>query len=718
MALELLDPHMWSLETLFKSVYKVPVYQRPYSWEKEQIDTLMEDIFKAFNSSIKEGYYTGNIIVYDKNDKIEGHIAKYDIIDGQQRITSFALIMLAIYSISYNLGVEENDKVLLNIKDSLWKYVERKYRKDLRTVELNSIEKNCFQYIYDVCFDNPKEALELTKKYNTTSKFDKRIVDNFENIYTTILEKLTQKNVDGILNFAEYLLQFIKVIVIEAHCKENDVFSMFESINSKGKQLETIDLIKTYIFSKLDEESYSKYSKIWGNLIIKTHDKLYDYLYNYIKAYLSYYRQNININNFKSLSKKELLIHFKTTEESEALKKLLDDLNDKVEFYNMLYSTNEAYDLIRSNKFRFYFDIFIRLGYQHPRALFFRTFIEVSEEKLNKNDAVDIFISTIMFMIKFLTICDRDSKDAITTFSNIMNSTYNSSIDKDIIINYFENELNVRGVNNESLKHALKSLDCYKQKRELSIPLIALYESLSEDGKNISYDQAYNIVKNFSEVYSLDHLLVQTPEENDDNYKYYCNKENNTLVLKDGNDFPDTINNGMDYDIFKQTILNRIGNLRIYYRDKNSTRQNEGITLPTYDNFNTYSDIEKRGNDIVNKIVDVCFPKININIEKVRDLNISKSKNNNLYRMDKIIELGILKPGDNVYITIKPEDSIATLIDSKYVNYKGNKMTLNEWGCSVTGWKSIRIYQYLAKVGEEETIQEIRLRMNTDGMDN
>ena len=86
--------------------------------------------------------------------------------------------------------------------------------------------------------------------------------------------------------------------------------------------------------------------------------------------------------------------------------------------------------------------------------------------------------------------------------------------------------------------------------------------------------------------------------------------------------------------------------------------------------------------------------------------------------MDKIIELGILKPGDNVYITIKPEDSTATLIDSKYVNYKGNKMTLNEWGCSVTGWKSIRIYQYLAKVGEEETIQEIRLRMNTDGMDN
>ena len=91
---------------------------------------------------------------------------------------------------------------------------------------------------------------------------------------------------------------------------------------------------------------------------------------------------------------------------------------------------------------------------------------------------------------------------------------------------------------------------------------------------------------------------------------------------------------------------------------------------------------------------------------------LSSAKDKNLYRMDKILELGILKPGDKVYITVKPEDSVATLIDSKYVNYKGNKMTLNEWGCNVTGWKSIRIYQYLAKEGEEETIQEKRIEIS------
>lgn len=709
MSLELLEPHMWSLETLFKNIYRVPVYQRPYSWEKEQIDTLLKDIFNAFKSDTREGYYTGNIIVYDKNEKIEGHIAKYDIIDGQQRIASFALIMLAIYSICYNLGVEENDRVLGNIKDSLWKYVERKYRKDLKTVELNSIEKDCFLNIYDICFDDPKDALDIIKRLDIKSEFEKRIINNFENIYTTVLNNINEKTQDGILNFAEYILQFIKFIVIEAHCKENEVFSMFESINSKGKQLETIDLIKTYIFSKLDEESYEKYSKIWGNLIIKTRDKLYDYMYNYIKAYLSYYRQNINVNNFKSISTKELLLHFKTNEEAVALKKLLDDLEEKVDFYNMLYSVEDAYQLIKSGKFRYFYEIFVKLGYQHPKALFFRIFVEYNEGKLSKNDVVDIVVSTTIFMVKFLTICDRDSKDAITTFSNMLNSTYNSNVDKDIIINYLETELKIRGVTNENIKNLLGTIDCYKQKKELGISILSLYESYNEKEDKISYDQAYNLLKGYGEVYSLDHLLVQTPKE-DDSFKYYCNKNDNTLILKKGHDFPQEIYTGMDYEIFEKSVLNRVGNLRIYYMDKNSLRQNQEVQLPEYENFNTYKSVCDRGKDIVNKVVDKCFPKFEIDIEKVKRLSSAKDKN--LYRMDKILELGILKPGDKVYITVKPEDSVATLIDSKYVNYKGNKMTLNEWGCNVTGWKSIRIYQYLAKEGEEETIQEKRIEIS------
>ena len=71
MAGKVLDPHLWNLENLFKSIYDVPVYQRPYSWDKEQVDVLLDDIIETYKSESKEeGYYTGNIIVFDKNDKI------------------------------------------------------------------------------------------------------------------------------------------------------------------------------------------------------------------------------------------------------------------------------------------------------------------------------------------------------------------------------------------------------------------------------------------------------------------------------------------------------------------------------------------------------------------------------------------------------------------------------------------------------------------------
>ena len=78
-----LEPHMWNLENLFRSIYNVPVYQRPYSWDKEQVEVLLNDILEAYEDEEKEdGYYTGNIIVYDKNEKINGIITVYDVIDG------------------------------------------------------------------------------------------------------------------------------------------------------------------------------------------------------------------------------------------------------------------------------------------------------------------------------------------------------------------------------------------------------------------------------------------------------------------------------------------------------------------------------------------------------------------------------------------------------------------------------------------------------------
>ena len=143
-------------------------------------------------------------------------------------------------------------------------------------------------------------------------------------------------------------------------------------------------------------------------MIIETNDNLYDYLYNFIKAYICFYRQNISVINFKAICKKDLLSYYKESVLSEALMKFLDDLNAKVKFYNMLFSADEAFKLINNKKFRFFYKVFTEISYKHPKPLFLRTLIEYSEGKFaKKEDATDVFIETIKFMIKYLT--DRKS---------------------------------------------------------------------------------------------------------------------------------------------------------------------------------------------------------------------------------------------------------------------------------------------------------------------
>lgn len=706
---------MWNLETLFKLIYEVPVYQRPYSWDKEQVEILLNDIAEAYASEDKEeGYYTGNIIVYDVDDKVNGIISKYDIIDGQQRITTFSLILLSVYYLALISGVLETDMTINRVKGALWKILNRSYRKDLPVVTLNSIERKCFGDLFNKGFDDAKELEAFCRQYKTTSIFEDRVLKNFLYITERLKDTVVAQDSSSILDYADYLLQYVHFIVIEANCKRNKVFSMFESINSKGKKLEDIDLIKTYIFSKLDEGDYSTYLDKWGQLIIKTNDNLYDYMYNYIKAYLCFYRQNISVENFKTIAVRDMMPYYKVSTEKDAFMKLLDDMYNKVDYYIMLSDTDKANKLVKNNKFRFYYKIFTEVSYKHPKALFLRTLIEYSEEKITKDDVVDIVTGTVGFMVKFLTICDRDSKDAITMFSGIMNEIYEKkTVVKDDVVMALASEYLNKGITAEKLKAELQEIDAYNQNKKLTCALLALYESTNVSRNvTISYDQAYTLFDSYSDSFSLDHLLVQDPKVNDSNYKYYKDDVTSTLKLKEGNDFPaGSVVEGMDYDTFISRVLNKIGNLRIYYRDKNSGRQNTAIALKEYDSFNTYADIKNRGKDIANIIFDYCMPQPEIDLSLIQ--TSSKKRSEAAFpKMDKLIEFNLVKPGDKLYITVNSCDSSeseAELIDDKYVIYKGEKMTINTWGCKVTGWKSIRIYDNVAIVGEAETLHEKRL---------
>lgn len=78
-----------------------------------------------------------------------------------------------------------------------------------------------------------------------------------------------------------------------------------------------------------------------------------------------------------------------------------------------------------------------------------------------------------------------------------------------------------------------------------------------------------------------------------------------------------------------------------------------------------------------------------------------------LPRMDWLIEQGIVNIGDEVYIINHP-DEVSVIKNAESVEYKGKLMSFNQFGCKITGWKAIQIYAYMKKVGEKDTLAELR----------
>ena len=270
-------------------MFEIPVYQRPYSWDTNNVDILLKDILSAFNErDIVKSYYTGNVIIRENDTAIDGNIKPYDIIDGQQRITTFTLILLSLYSLFSTICSNQNDPLIYEVKKLLWQHKNTRYpEKDFPSLKLNSIEKVAFAELYDYAFDNPNQLYDYAANYTCKSDYEKRVIENFKTIYDFIRTYVCQTE-NTLLDFGLYVIENINFINIECTDGVNKVFSIFESINSKGKPLEEIDKIKCYIFSELDENSYKSCLKQWGDLIIQTKDNLYEYLMIYTRAYIKY----------------------------------------------------------------------------------------------------------------------------------------------------------------------------------------------------------------------------------------------------------------------------------------------------------------------------------------------------------------------------------------------------------------------------------------------
>ena len=283
---------------------------------------------------------------------------------------------------------------------------------------------------------------------------------------------------------------------------------------------------------------------------------------------------------------------------------------EKIPSFLALFDLSKAMEIINGSgkfsEFKFYYVIYKKIEYENCHLLFFRAFYELKESKLQVEDFLVVFIEIVKFSFSYITIVSKPSKQVILMFLEIFNGIFKcGTVNKDWIVYNINSKFNTDGIDFETIYMNLTKFYSYdgKKKRILGAFILSAYESRFDNVSgdvSVAWDEAFSKFSAFGSTYTLDHIIVQTPEENDKDLKYY--KNNGYLKLKEGHDFSkDLVYDKMGYDDFTSVILNRVGNLRLMGQSVNSSRHNK-----SEDDFCTHEKLLKR----IEKISDFISRKI------------------------------------------------------------------------------------------------------------
>ncbi|GAA7739055.1 hypothetical protein TH0013_13640 [Helicobacter pylori] len=217
-----------------KNQLVIPIYQRLYSWEKEQCKQLWDDIIKIGGDDKIDGHFIGSILYV--LDRITHSNNTLLIIDGQQRLTTITLLLTAL-------------------RNHLIDEVKRKEIEDHYLINSNRDGDKKFRLILS---ESDKDTLLslIDKDRRKPSEPSLKIVENFK-----LFEEWVS-NTDKLETIFKGL-EKLMIVKIALEKGKNDPQLIFESMNSKGMELTQTDLIRNYIVMETEiekqESFYNKY---------------------------------------------------------------------------------------------------------------------------------------------------------------------------------------------------------------------------------------------------------------------------------------------------------------------------------------------------------------------------------------------------------------------------------------------------------------------------
>ncbi|EQL77170.1 hypothetical protein N410_01120 [Helicobacter pylori GC26] len=295
-----------------KFYYQIPIYQRPYQWGKEQCKELLNDLFENYEDDRESDYFCGSLVLIEIREDSKAKI--YDIVDGQQRLSTFILLAKVLDTLYYS----DSDRLVsedLNYKEYLqesWndrhENREKKKRKRLDFDLVGSSAKKDFQDALSF-FDN----LDASKGENSKSSDPSKGKNSYLKNAICLKNYLEQKEIEDINNFIEWLYSNVKFITIT--CPGTDMaLRIFNVLNARGLPLHATDIFKGELLKKLTEEKeQEELATHWENLRQKCLDNgfametLFSQHLTYLNPVTSKKRTKIRLNTqFDELQKSPL----------------------------------------------------------------------------------------------------------------------------------------------------------------------------------------------------------------------------------------------------------------------------------------------------------------------------------------------------------------------------------------------------------------------------
>ncbi len=226
--------------------YRIPRFQRDYSWDPEQWDDLWQDIQGTVKAGGEPAHYMGYLVLQSSDDKI------FDVIDGQQRLTTLSIVVLAALRnlmrlIDEGRDVENTRKRLEGLRQTYIGYLDPVTLVPRSKLSLNRNNDQYYQtYIVPLASPLPQRGFKASEHSlrKAFEWYDRAIRDYVKGHSTPgmAIAELIETMSDRL---------FFTVITVT---DELNAYKVFETLNSRGVRLSATDLLKNYLFSVLHRE--------------------------------------------------------------------------------------------------------------------------------------------------------------------------------------------------------------------------------------------------------------------------------------------------------------------------------------------------------------------------------------------------------------------------------------------------------------------------------